>query len=316
MADIKTANGGIPSRKGNGSIADGPHRTATPSTTSNDTLTHYHSYFLSLLSWKDPRASGIAYTTIVSLILAARYLDIIRWGFKFTWMALGATVAAEVAGKVLLNNGLTSQLRPRTYYKVSRDTVDNLIGDVHELVNFFVIEGQRILFAENVYASAAAFVAAFISYYLVKVVPYWALAILGTTVAFVVPLVYTSNQELIDEQLKNAADIVSAQTAQLRSTAAQHTQQVAGLTKQYMGDYSAKAQNVLRGRSASPEVQQKTFPSAPTHQPSAASDIKEADFPSAPTGSVEETKEKVVDGAAAEGAAPAPAEAHAEESLI
>jgi hypothetical protein len=30
-----------------------------------------------------------------------------------------------------------------------------MIGDVHELVNFFVIEAQRILFAENVYASGA-----------------------------------------------------------------------------------------------------------------------------------------------------------------
>ena len=70
-------------------------------------------------------------------------------------MALGATVAAEVAGKTLLNNGLTSQLRPRKYYQLSRETVDTLIGDVHELVNFFFIEAQRILFAENVGASAA-----------------------------------------------------------------------------------------------------------------------------------------------------------------
>lgn len=70
-------------------------------------------------------------------------------------MALGATVAAEVAGKTLLNNGLTSQLRPNKYYQLSRETVDTLIGDVHELVNFFFVEAQRILFAENVGASAA-----------------------------------------------------------------------------------------------------------------------------------------------------------------
>ena len=79
----------------------------------------------------------------------------LRWGFKLTWMVLGITVAAEVVGKTLLNSGLTSQLRPRKYYTVPRETLDALLGDVHELINFFVIESQRILFAENVWASIA-----------------------------------------------------------------------------------------------------------------------------------------------------------------
>ena len=82
-------------------------------------------------------------------------MDVLRWSFKLTWMVLGITVAAELVGKTLLNSGLTSQLRPRKYYTVPRETLNGLIGDVHELVNFFVIESQRILFAENVWASLA-----------------------------------------------------------------------------------------------------------------------------------------------------------------
>lgn len=70
-------------------------------------------------------------------------------------MALGVTVLAEVTGKSILGHGLATQLRPRKYYTVSRETTDALIGDIHELVNFFVIEAQRILFAENVAASTA-----------------------------------------------------------------------------------------------------------------------------------------------------------------
>lgn len=79
----------------------------------------------------------------------------VRWGFKLTWMALGITVAAEILGRAVLNNGLATQLRPRKYYTIPRETLDAMIGDVHELVNFFVIEAQRILFAENIYASLA-----------------------------------------------------------------------------------------------------------------------------------------------------------------
>lgn len=90
----------------------------------------------------------------MALIFAARYLDVIRWGFKLTWMVLACTVAAEVVGKLVIKNGLASQLRPRKYYMVPRETFDSMVGDVHELVNFFVIEAQRIMFAENVTASA------------------------------------------------------------------------------------------------------------------------------------------------------------------
>lgn len=79
----------------------------------------------------------------------------IRWGFKLTWMILGITIAAEAAGKAVMNTGIASQLRPRRYYTVPRETLDVLIGDVHELVNFAVIESQRIVFAENIWASLA-----------------------------------------------------------------------------------------------------------------------------------------------------------------
>ncbi|KAJ3514027.1 hypothetical protein NM208_g15103 [Fusarium decemcellulare] len=129
----------------------------TPSTpaATGQPLTHYHSFFSELLSWNNPRASAIAYVTIISSIFAARYLDVLRWAFKVSWMVLGVTVAAEVVGKVVLNNGLATQVRPRRYYTVPRETLDALIGDAHELVNFFVIEAQRIIFAENVFASAA-----------------------------------------------------------------------------------------------------------------------------------------------------------------
>lgn len=99
--------------------------------------------------------SGIAYGSIVTLILATRYFDIIRWAFKLSWMTLAVTITAEIAGKLVINSGLASQLRPRRYYTLSRDTVDGIVGDVHELANFFIIEGQRILFAENVGVSAA-----------------------------------------------------------------------------------------------------------------------------------------------------------------
>ncbi|KAG6035546.1 hypothetical protein E4U41_006038 [Claviceps citrina] len=240
-------------------------------------LTHYHSFFSELLSWKNPRASAIAYVAIVSFIFVARYLDLIRWAFKLSSMALSVTVAAEVAGKAVLSHGLATQMRPRRYHTISRATVDKFIGDVHELINFFVIEAQRILFVENIGASAATCFAAFLSYHLIKLVPYWGLAILATTAAFFVPLIYTTNQELIDRQLKNASEAVYAQTSQLRSVAQQQADHIATMSKQYAGNYTGKVQEMLRGRGATSSTV--TSP----QQPTSAAPIKQPEFPIAPT---------------------------------
>lgn len=102
--------------------------------------------------------------------------------------------------------------------------------------------------------------------------PYWGLALIGATTVFFVPLVYASNQEFIDNHLKQAGDIVNSQAAQIREVAQKHTSQATQITKQYMGDYTAKAQQMVRGRSASPEIAAKP----------AAKQYSTTDFPAAP----------------------------------
>lgn len=260
-------------------------------------LTHYHSLFTSLLSWQNPRASGIAYLGTVIFIFAARYLDVLRYTFKLTWMTLGITVLAEIAGKALFSHGFISQIRPRKYYTVPKETLDSVIGDIHELINFFIIESQRIVFAENVFASGAAFLGAFLSYYLIKIVPFWGLSLIATSVLFLAPLIYKTNQELIDHHIRNASNVVNQQTEQVKQLASHHAARATETTKQYVGDYSAKAQEMIgnaRGRSVSPVANIKPFvkSEAPLKKEttngtfnssnSAATSYKSTDFPAAP----------------------------------
>lgn len=96
--------------------------------------------------------------------------------------------------------------------------------------------------------------------------PYWGLALIATTVLFAVPLVYRTNQELIDHLLEQASDVVQAQTSQLRNVAQKHTEQATQITKQYMGDYTAKAQAMIRGNKVedvAANVHESDFPAAP-----------------------------------------------------
>lgn len=247
------------------------HKTAT-----GQNLTHYHSLFYRLLSWKNPRATGIAFATTVLFIFASRYLNLIRYIFKTSYLVLGLTGGAEIIGQLALGRGITSQFRPRQYFTIPKASLERLTDDFEQLINFFVIESQRIVFAENVYVTVAAFLASCISYILIKFVPLWGLALIGTCFAFLGPLVYIKNKEVIDAQIEKGYSIANQQAQQVKGLANQHAGNAIKTVQGYTQQATAKAQetvNQYRGRSTSPEVKVKKedFPSAPKTNPVAAS---------------------------------------------
>lgn len=230
--------------------------TPTYTAATGQPLTQYHSFFYSLLSWEHPRASGIAYIASVLIIFAARYLNIFRYSLKVTYVVLGITVLSEIAGKVLFSHGFTSQIRPKKYYTVSRETLNLLIGDLDELINFFVLQAQQIIFTENLAVSLAAFIFAFISYFLVKFVPIWGLSLLGTSALFLGTLAYKLNQEFIDHNLENTVKIINQRTDQVKVIISDCAARTTKQTKALVGDYSVRAHEIITSRSplASPRA--------------------------------------------------------------
>ncbi|KAH0556060.1 hypothetical protein GP486_005999 [Trichoglossum hirsutum] len=230
-------------------------------------LTAYHSFFCHLLSWKNPRATLVTFVTAILSILAFRYFNIARWVFKGLYLILGITAAAELVGRLTISHGLTSQFRPRRYYTIPRETVDAFFDELHELLNFFMLEFQRILYAENVLHTIAsltliqAFAASLLGYWLIKVVPLWGLTLIATSAVFLAPLIYISNREIIDSQVQYITDVINEQTAQVKDIAGQHTARATETAKAYASDLSSKAQQYVgsaRARSASPEAKRST----------------------------------------------------------
>ena len=133
----------------------------------------------------------------------------------------------------------------------------------------------------------AAFFAAVMCYWLIKIVPFWGLSLIGVSCIYLGPLVYMTNKELIDEQLSNASDIVNTQANQVKDLAGHHTARAQETVKAYAGDYSAKAQSYIgnaRGRSTSPEIaSSKPAGNAPTTSgPGSSPKYSSSDFPHAP----------------------------------
>lgn len=243
-------------------------------TAANDTpLTHYHSFFFNLFSWKNPRATGITFASVLSFIFAARYLPVLSWSLKLTWMTLLVVTAAETVSKFALGSSVTTTIRPRRYFKIPKETLEATLDDVEQLINFFVIESQRIVFAENLAVTAAAFITAFLSYYLIALLPAWGFALFSTCVVFLFPLVYTQNKELIDGHLEHATNVVGEQTKQLRDLTAEHTNKGLESVKQYAGDYGNIASEYIgKSRQKIPAMTNGTT----------SSSVKNEDFPTAP----------------------------------
>ncbi|EFE41047.1 conserved hypothetical protein [Trichophyton verrucosum HKI 0517] len=169
--------------------------------------------------------------------------------------------------------------------------MDSFLEDLENLVEFFLIEFQRILFVENlsytvsvcVYThthlfeldsvalltSAQAFVTALVSYWLVMFLPLWGLALIATCVAYLAPLVYITNKEFIDSQLGNAQEIVANQASHVKEMAETQTAQATHIVRQYVGEYRAKANGYIGSTNGA--VSNLTAPKAepePTQEPS------------------------------------------------
>ena len=71
-------------------------------------------------------------------------------------LADGAVVSlTEATAKLVLSQSLVATIRPKRYYTIPRETMEAALEDVEQLINFFVIEFQRVLFAENVFITFA-----------------------------------------------------------------------------------------------------------------------------------------------------------------
>lgn len=59
----------------------------------------------------------------------------------------------EVAGKPFGGKGIISSMRPNRYHTIPRESIDKLFNEVHDLSNFFILEFQRVVFVENIFAT-------------------------------------------------------------------------------------------------------------------------------------------------------------------
>ena len=74
---------------------------------------------------------------------------------NFHPLTVVAVALTEGVAKLVLSQSLVATVRPKQYFTIPREALESALGDVEQLINFFVIEFQRVLFAENVLVTFA-----------------------------------------------------------------------------------------------------------------------------------------------------------------
>ena len=128
------------------------------------------------------------------------------------------------------------------------------------------------------------FVSAFLSYFLVKILPLWGLSLLSTCIIYLAPLIYITNKELIDGHVEHAHNVVSAQASQVKDLAGEHAGKGFESVKAYTGDYAAKASELVGSA-------RQRIPSPTLGKSQPVGSVKQEDFPSAPKSDFPSTAE-------------------------
>jgi hypothetical protein len=171
-----------------------------------------------------------------------------------------------------------TQVRPHKYYTIPRENLEMFFAEVHEFLNFVVLEFQRILFVENLGVTILAFVSSLVGYFLVKFMPIWGLLLLADVSLFTLPLAYLQNQELIDHHVKRASAAANDQIQNARGLAEKHTNEYSTKARASIGDLTGKLSGVYQNRQ---KITKNDLPNAPKSDPIAKPTTTEVVTPNA-----------------------------------
>ena len=179
---------------------------------------------VSLLTWRDPAATGKVFGAIISALILTK-VNVFNHLFHLAYLALLAAAAAEYAGRVLTGEGFVKKYAgtPKLRIDTFRNSVLPVVGDAAEALE---TEVHRVVYAQNIEATLKAAGSSYILYKLTSWFSLYTLIFATVLLAFSVPYVYQSNKKEVDaavaQYTKLAKDKSSEYTALAQDKVAPH----------------------------------------------------------------------------------------------
>ncbi|KAF4471974.1 hypothetical protein FALBO_1120 [Fusarium albosuccineum] len=173
------------------------------------------------ISWDDPARTLGAYFGALSVLFLAHYLPLSQVALKTGAITLGVISITEYASRAFGPNTVLSRLRPREYKQVPEQTLNATLKDIHDLIQYTVVQAQKILFGQDLNKTFATFICVTILYWLVNVLTPFLLGVLGLTAIFASPLITSPRGREVARDAQALAGDVATAAGEKASTVAQ-----------------------------------------------------------------------------------------------
>lgn len=166
-----------------------------------------------LLTWSDPKKSGMALGSILSALLLVKYVNLLSLFFYLSTFALIASGLAEYSGRLVTGTGFVTKFKPQTKTIVS-DTIEYFAPHVVTVSKKIELKIQSLYTSVDVETTLRASVLSFVLYKLTSSISLWTLLFVSTLLAFTVPPVYLANKELVDEHVSKLLKLGKEKSAE------------------------------------------------------------------------------------------------------
>jgi len=155
------------------------------------------------ISWEDPVRTFGSLIAVLGILSGVHFLPLTQTALKVAATTLGGVTIAEYAHRVFTTNTFLARLRPKEYRKVPESVLNDTLKDIHDLVQYTVVETQKIVLGEHLDKTFAAAFSLTVLYWLAKLMSSFTIVVLGLTTIYTLPLIASSQSR----QVMNAAKV-------------------------------------------------------------------------------------------------------------
>lgn len=101
------------------------------------------------INWEDPIRTLGLYIGALSILFGAHYLPLTQVALKGGVTTLGVVSVTEFASRLFSANSLSARLRPKEYKQIPESTLNATLKDIHDLIQYAVVQAQRIVFGQD-----------------------------------------------------------------------------------------------------------------------------------------------------------------------
>ncbi|KAI0453707.1 hypothetical protein F5B21DRAFT_525507 [Xylaria acuta] len=197
------------------------------------------------ISWEDPVRTLTSYFGFLGLLYGVHYLRCTQLLLKMGATALGVISFTSLVSRSTKNDFVT-RMRPE-YKEVPESTLNATLRDIHDLVQYLVVEAQKIMYGENLGKTFGAFVSFTTLFWLTKILSPFNLEILGLSSAYMIPLLFSPGGREMARNTKFHVQELAHTTAESAEVAVQDGKAKAAdlshKTQKAAGDFTSRTQH-------------------------------------------------------------------------